>query len=94
MQPSGDTATRKGIFDAITVGCIPVVFQTVALQARPRPHRTFPYAASEFEETRVGPAAPLMAVCVWVVQGQYAVHLPDPSAVSVLVPEVRGAYIG
>lgn len=26
LQPAGDTATRKGIFDAIMCGCIPVVF--------------------------------------------------------------------
>lgn len=33
LQPAGDGLTRKGIVDALTVGCIPVVFHSEVLKA-------------------------------------------------------------
>ena len=34
MQPPGDTATRRGIFDALAVGCIPVSLWREQLDAQ------------------------------------------------------------
>ena len=33
LEPSGDTTTRKGLFDAIQYGCIPVVFHPLSASA-------------------------------------------------------------
>jgi len=32
LQPPGDTPTRKGIFDSLLAGCIPIVFDAVTMQ--------------------------------------------------------------
>ena len=43
MQPPGDTTTRKGIFDAVSVGCIPVVFEAASLEGQYTVHLPDPY---------------------------------------------------
>ncbi|KAK3248625.1 hypothetical protein CYMTET_41916 [Cymbomonas tetramitiformis] len=46
LQPPGDTATRKGIFDSLMVGCIPVIFDEQQLEFQYELHIPSPEAIS------------------------------------------------
>merc|ERR1711953_1608408 len=39
LEPPGDSPTRKGFFDALLVGCVPVIFDMRAITSIPNPPR-------------------------------------------------------
>jgi len=92
LQPSGDTATRKGVFDAILVGCIPVVFDKQQLHGQYEMHMPAPEEVSvEVPEEHHGtclewldniPRAKVLQLQASIARSaprlQYATHAPSP----------------